>query len=278
MNNYTASTYSKALEDALHTDQAFVVHSVFQSGMNLAFWERLLYLGSDLESMKPFGVMLPEKQLASLMAACRQGDSGVYLRKNKRLVWESGIELELSEADIWDGKIEGKKRERDWVTNSLKHLNCCWEKHNPEYGLMQEFPQKTQIITSLKEVANGSPETITKQLDFWVGRGLGLTPGGDDMLVGLMALMYWTQHPFPWESLLDYLRKNGRNRTTAISNEYLHYAINGIFSHVIIDVLENMPDRKLCESALKKLLAVGHSSGADTIIGIISGLELLMEE
>lgn len=98
------------------------------------------------------------------------------------------------------------------------------------------------------------------------------------MLVGLMAVLCWALHPCPCGVILEYIRKKGRNRTTAVSCEYLYYAAQEIFSQEIPELLEAMSEEELCERAFCKLLEVGHNSGADTILGILCGLELLLEE
>ena len=277
MRCYFATACSQALwEQALRTDQVFDVHSVFPSGVNLMLGERLLYIGSDRAAMRPFGVLLREPQLFSLLASCRQGDGGVYQRERKRLVWGSGMVLDLSEADMRSGLITGEKRGADWAASSLRHLSRCWEKHKPAYGLAQEFPQREQLISSLKGVVCEDPMDAPRQLDFWIGRGPGLTPSGDDLLVGLMAVLHWAGRSCCCKPILAYLQEKGRARTTAVSFEYLYYAAQGIFSQEILELLRAMTEAGPCGPAFSRLLAVGHSSGADTILGMLAGLELFM--
>jgi hypothetical protein len=291
--NFIATIWSKALAQALCTDQAFVVHSVFRSGMNLALWERLVYIGSDCEGMRPFGILLPETALASLLAACRQGDRGIYLLRNQRLLFESGIVVDMSEAALWDGSIAGVQRGEIQAEKALILLDNCWAKHKPEYGLSQEFPRKEQLLLAFKGAIGGNHEAnaaaneeaegkangaaSAADLDFWMGRGLGLTPSGDDMLMGFMALSHWAGRPEYCGTIRLYLANFGKSRTTAVSYEYLHYASQGIFSQEVLELLERMADADLCEQAFCRLLAVGHSSGADTILGIMGGLELLTD-
>jgi hypothetical protein len=228
--------------------------------------------------MRPYEVRLDQEELLSLLALTRQGDGGAYLSKRQRLQWESGLEIDLSAAMLWGGAIRGKKRERGVIARCLANVQSCWETHAPVYGLADEYPDWRCLPAALRPIMNATPEDEERQLDYWVGRGPGLTPSGDDLLVGLAAVMHWATYPWPGEVFSRYLMQRGHERTTAVSCEYLHYIAQGIASVEVNALLEAMGDQRCCPAAFSRMLALGHTSGADTIVGILCGLLLKLEE
>ncbi|MDQ6636546.1 MAG: DUF2877 domain-containing protein [Candidatus Dormibacteraeota bacterium] len=98
-----------------------------------------------------------------------------------------------------------------------------------------------------------------------IGRGLGLTPEGDDLLVGTVATtLAWAPAlgrslPRLWLSQL--LPDDLRQRTTAISATLLELALDGCLPEPLATVLDvNSPDDHW-RGAWAQLLRLGHSTG-----------------
>ncbi|KFC05570.1 putative cytoplasmic protein [Trabulsiella guamensis ATCC 49490] len=108
------------------------------------------------------------------------------------------------------------------------------------------------------------------------GLGPGLTPSGDDMLVGAMAVLfasqfssYIQQHPFlPSADQLALL-------TTSVSCSYLNSARIGAFSSPVLRVVRHLQHKRDPRPAIRRLLAVGHTSGADMLVGMVVALKWL---
>ncbi|WP_072170913.1 DUF2877 domain-containing protein [Trabulsiella odontotermitis] len=108
------------------------------------------------------------------------------------------------------------------------------------------------------------------------GLGPGLTPSGDDMLVGAMAVLfasqfssYIQQHPFlPSADQLALL-------TTSVSCSYLNSARVGAFSSPVLRVVRHLQHGRDPLPAIRRLLAVGHTSGADMLVGMVVALKWL---
>jgi hypothetical protein len=117
----------------------------------------------------------------------------------------------------------------------------------------------------------------------FIGWGEGLTPAGDDYLVGLCAAL---------DALADgdarrraFLLRLGEKiaaegaRTTAIAAHSLRLAAHGHFNSDIlrsVDALQAEIDVRRVQRVLDTVLAVGATSGADTITGIVSGFAAWM--
>ncbi|HAT8013049.1 DUF2877 domain-containing protein [Citrobacter rodentium] len=98
-----------------------------------------------------------------------------------------------------------------------------------------------------------------------IGRGPGLTPSGDDLLTGMMAVFHAAEKPMPLflppADQLVFL-------TTSVSCSYLNSARVGEFSTPVLKVIRRLQSGRSPQSAIRRLLAVGHTSGADILLGI----------
>ena len=118
--------------------------------------------------------------------------------------------------------------------------------------------------------------TLVKAL---VGLGEGLTPSGDDFLVGLLAVLHVTGFlPCSAASTVSaQFCQCIRLGTSQLSGEFLRCAFEGHFAEPLVLLV-----RALCAPATDAwtahaatLAAVGHSSGVDAMVGIALGCRLL---
>jgi hypothetical protein len=109
------------------------------------------------------------------------------------------------------------------------------------------------------------------------GLGPGLTPAGDDVLAGLALGIRAGLGTLP-EPLADALHAAVEGRTTDLAVARVRHAVAGRPDepvHRLLTVLvdgQHPPDD--LEPAVRAVLKYGHSSGADTLVGIDRGLRL----
>jgi hypothetical protein len=109
------------------------------------------------------------------------------------------------------------------------------------------------------------------------GLGPGLTPSGDDALVGLLAVLHRLA-PQGEGSLAA--RRLGRavvenlHRTADISAHYLRLAAAGHFGERLIALCDALAGGAPSEvgAAAEAVVATGATSGADALLGVVSGL------
>ena len=102
-----------------------------------------------------------------------------------------------------------------------------------------------------------------------IGLGLGLTPGGDDFLCGVLAgliLAGLSRHPF--SRALSAQISGHLTDTNDISAAFLHCALLGQFS-LAVNHLTVLPSP---DEILSAFCEIGHSSGTDTLCGIYFAL------
>src|SRR5699024_3674221 len=112
-------------------------------------------------------------------------------------------------------------------------------------------------------------------LRYFIGRGKGLTPSGDDHLVGLLAIDVITGAFRPTFSNTIQSLISNESLTTDVGREYMKYALYGHFSSDVVQVTKNLfdenQDAEIREHMIK-LLKLGHSSGVDTAFGMLIGM------
>jgi hypothetical protein len=121
--------------------------------------------------------------------------------------------------------------------------------------------------------------TNTSAVEALIGLGPGLTPSGDDLLVGYLAGLWCTvQDKNERNEFIAHLgetisRLSGN--TNDISRTYLYHAVRGQVSRRLADLAEaisrggeHQPLLELAEAAMK----IGHTSGMETVTGLLLGL------
>ncbi len=101
------------------------------------------------------------------------------------------------------------------------------------------------------------------------GLGSGLTPAGDDFLIGFM-LWAWLAHPTPRRLCYEIIEM-AAPRTTILSAAFLRAAAEGECSaawHHLLDALAKGREDQLVNTATN-VLSHGHTSGADTLTGFL---------
>lgn len=121
-----------------------------------------------------------------------------------------------------------------------------------------------------------------RELASLVGLGRGLTPSGDDVVVGVLAGLDLARRasrvagPLRAE-LASGLAGDIASRTSRLSAQMLSAAALGFYAEPVLDVLDALsgetdePDG--LERAAARLVAMGHRSGEDTLRGIVAALD-----
>lgn len=113
-----------------------------------------------------------------------------------------------------------------------------------------------------------------------IGLGPGLTPSGDDFLVGFLAGLWGSSvhHPLRRSFTLQLGRvicSVAHERTGKISYTYLFHAARGQFSRRLFELVcllfTGAPAGQIIR-ATRAVLAGGHTSGSDLLIGLLAGL------
>jgi hypothetical protein len=125
-----------------------------------------------------------------------------------------------------------------------------------------------------QSIRTRDPSAAERVIGALVGLGEGKTPAGDDYLVGVFAALWSCSTTRAFAAALAPLLIASAGRTSDLSSLYLREAANGEASERLADVAAGIcagGSEEVVGNAVTKALAVGHSSGAAGIFGLLNG-------
>lgn len=143
----------------------------------------------------------------------------------------------------------------------------------------KDITQNSPFIARFKEHLQKieTDNNLTEFIKKIKGLGIGLTPSGDDFIVGLIAALYIIENALklPTKKTLKILKDNSLG-DNPFSNTYISLALENSFSEHVKNFIEAMAIPSNEESVIKHaeyLLSFGETSGSDLLAGIIIGLK-----
>ncbi|MGL5259044.1 MAG: DUF2877 domain-containing protein [Lachnospiraceae bacterium] len=134
-----------------------------------------------------------------------------------------------------------------------------------------------KCLSTVKKSKIVDHETITKELLGIVGLGVGLTPSGDDYIVGfLFGLMLRKEITFRLIQCIGNCLEEVLLETNDISRNFLQYAKDGKFNSKLIKLSETNRKKEM-KHFVEEIIDTGHSSGVDMINGLASALHIVLE-
>lgn len=110
----------------------------------------------------------------------------------------------------------------------------------------------------------------------WLGKGPGLTPSHDDTLTGMLLAGWYSGALSPVVGRRFFCASgNLAEVTTAVSVSYLHYAAQGCFASPLLHFIHALGRSHRLADAVQALLELGHTSGADTLLGFWLGQHII---
>lgn len=237
------------------------VHSVFEHAINLEVEKTLITLLPDADANIPDSVVLTYKDFALL----------------KNIKVKENILLEDKKIKIGEFEINFANSQNFENKFSISELasNQEIENRKKQFGFYHTLPERAEaklasLLVAIKNKDQQECENILKTL---IGLGSGLTPSADDALIGISAVIeFLTECGIDaFNNFADIVYKVSENRTTDVSRKYFRCACQKRYSLPLINVVRSLLQNNYTFDfpALAKLLNTGHSSGKDTMRGII---------
>ncbi len=166
-----------------------------------------------------------------------------------------------------------------WRTAVLWNPRPAWESIPPAH-LTAAWPILRGLLVGREHITPPPELTHADEVAAWlIGRGPGLTPAGDDFLMGwLYALWAGGQGTGDEgrgtrdnrQSLVP--SPQSLTRTTTLSAAYLQAASKGEAAetwHTLVEALTQAVVEERLTAAAQAILATGHTSGADALAGFV---------
>lgn len=279
-----AEEYSYRIPLLLKEQGSGKIHSIFQNGLNIKAGGSLIFIGNRKNGQIPFGIHLKNEDIQGLLHYCSADMEVAWDWESQMVLFpEPGIVLSCGEAEVFNNSLSNLGRPlRPEMAEAFFDL-LIKLRVNTGIGISaEEFlasekaggDVETHVRSLVTACQSSDRDAVESTLRYFLGRGPGLTPSGDDILIGFLVIDALTGYSSSlFKDVLGGLARDG-GLTTDVSREFLLYALNGDFSSVVNHAAEMIfnGNKQLCEEALVRLLETGHSSGMDTAFGMMVGL------
>lgn len=246
------------------------VHSVFARACNFACGETLLSLTAEDVPVGPTTLVLAPGSAADLRSRYRVGDA--IARRDDRLASPRTV-VDLADAYIWRPDACPAIAERVQIEANLGRCRARLEARLPTHASVLHREARTICGEIERACSERDIDGLLVRATRLVGWGEGLTPAGDDFLVGLLAALQATRAPFA--RCFGHAIAARADRTTAIAAHALLLAADGHFSADLLtlrDALLSSHDFARLERLADRALDIGATSGVDRVTGLLAGI------
>jgi hypothetical protein len=182
--------------------------------------------------------------------------------------------IAIGNAARWDPHITAWTAAQ--MARVIMHLAILTEAVTAETAMDHlAYPRMQAALAALRSgLGTRSPTVVAAAAGDLAGLGGGLTPSGDDVLVGgLVALAALPDRRT--DGLRDIIRDAAAGRTTRISEAYLQAAARGeaseAWQRLLAALAGHLPDD--VRGTAQKVRAFGETSGADVLTGFLLTLD-----
>ena len=286
----TTSTYA---DQILSCRISGTVHSVYKKTINIRLGQHLLALQSTASPLSPISLITDMEGQSMDQLPIRPGQPVNVLGDRIEIVMPDSASAECSSSFLYrpeeicesqlvsplpgfsHAKLYARLRSvlSTSDTGGFCLLSDSYKSSAEPFDLILETARK-RMSSCMLLLEQGQYQEAASTLAGLLGLGIGLTPSGDDFLCGVLAgllLRNQCSHPFALE--LGCQIRSRLVNTNEISRAFLNCALVSHFSRAVISLTLLPP----FEDILKSFSEIGHSSGMDTLSGIVYALELKLD-
>jgi hypothetical protein len=204
----------------------------------------------------------------------------------RRIRIEGGAEIDMAHISIWEARLpRWTQGDGDGVRSSLPSVTALLLSEAPEASFAHYLRDATTVVPRVQHalsvleagLTQRSVEVLTRAAGELAGLGSGLTPSGDDVLIGTLVAL--TVCPDAGaQGFRPAILGAAGGRTTRISEVYLDAAARGEAGeawHRFARVLPSRDDTVIV-SAARRVMAFGETSGSDMLAGFILATSALI--
>jgi hypothetical protein len=279
---------SKTLTESLYSLKrcSGQFHSIFNSCINVTLKDNfLLSLILETKPIHSRAVQIYQNDwFYYRLHQIELGDK-IYLNDDRLEIPSLSLLIPFSRSYVWDPE-EWSESHKSSISNLWKNAEFIRKVLFDEERILSfscEFKILFQNrIASLRyAVKENSLSKVIDAIAHLIGFGPGLTPSGDDFIVGFISSYHYLKkskftlsinmNDFVEQILLLY-----KNKTTFISEMMIYEACKGRFFKPIVELMRNLffSDQKNSLVSAYRLTKIGSNSGMDILRGIICGIEL----
>lgn len=268
----SVSTLLAPLFDIPGRSRRGAVLSVHGSAVNLVVDGALVTIASDRAGGLPNGLLVAEP--FSPRAAGVRAGMAARISQGELAIEDVPLRITTRDARHWRPELRPMPVPSDLLIRIAIATRAVRAAHAVGNRGIVSVTEASEMLAAAFS-SSGSVSDIAEAGRRLVGLGAGLTPSGDDVLVGvtaaLTALGDGRARPFArmWA-------RHARGRTTVVAEAFHRHAAAGAYSERLHDVLRAIVTGPVAAipAAVRTAAAWGATSGTDTLAGILMALDL----
>lgn len=280
------------------------VHSSFRQAVNILTPGGIVSVVSGPASRGPLNVSLAPHRMAELQSYRIEAGDAVARRGNVMVIGNGKLSISLKNARVClPPNLDGFRLAR--TDQILENLRVA-KKFTKSYGRLQGLGELIDLVDGtsvedhyhtnrfcayalprvrslMKAVSAGGVVAVQEASGELLGLGLGLTPSADDMLSGMMLILNMYARIVPTRlqfvsSVSRAIASETKARTTLLSREYVEQASQGNGNELLMELCQALLTGGLTDvdRMVRDVLNIGETSGTDTVLGVLLGLQLIL--
>ncbi|MEY8371211.1 DUF2877 domain-containing protein [Aerococcaceae bacterium 50-4] len=255
------------------------IQAVFDGSFNVKVKDQIIHFASYKGYISGHGLYLPREVYGKIRPYLKVGNR-VRITDNQITFYSL---QEILTFDYDEKVIDQQIDHVDTNATLISQVTQAY-KEATKQGLRIGLNNQDVTFKNIQDLlikGDFNPTNLNLIVSYLVGRGRGLTPSGDDMLVGYLSLM-WQFAPERAKLLAQKL-KEVHLSTTDVSRAYLLAATERHFSTPLFKYYQAVTalyegrenDLRDLEAKISWIMKVGHTSGQDMTYGIGLGIGYL---
>lgn len=245
------------------------IHSIFDNSFNCQFGDLLLHVSFSKNFLSSFGIQIEGIDYKVLKEKIHIGDR-LKLQDEKIVIYTFFEVITFSyEKKITNLSILQEPFSKERIQD-LKDLLEILLKDKENGLLINDGTYRFQV-----DFKNGDYLTAISHLKNFVGRGKGLTPGGDDFILGYYYI--FSHQDTDTAECIQVAVSPLLEKTTIVSSSYLKTGFLNYYSLPVkqLDILmtQGIFNPLEIKKALSNILNIGHTSGTDYCLGMLSAIK-----
>lgn len=245
------------------------IHSVFRRVVNIKTPKGLISVVTPSIG-KSASYIVTNRETDFLSFQIKAQDTAMFI--DKCIVFNDYLTVDINYARVWDDIIDCNFRwkKSNISYENLKALKAALDRYAVPDSAWAKILKDKDFSGRIKKLSGHNPSEAVKGL---MGFGIGLTPTGDDVLLGFLSIVNTCEdyrlvrNTFRDEIILSLKHTSDISASflkMAASNHYHEYV-----QKVLYSLVYGMPEDVI--QSVKKLLCLGATSGADIASGIYLG-------
>lgn len=264
---------------------AGAIHSVFATACNIAVGDLLITVHDAAKQHTPTSVRVAVNGTGCWTPVVRVGDRASFTAG-----WLSfgAHTLDLRQIPVWTPAERPRTTRRMVARARLAQLLSAHQIPVARTSSALTFTL-ARDVAALREIVIAPPGTRVRSEEIdavirrLIGAGEGLTPSGDDVLVGLLAALSRgvdSHQTVPIFAPIAEAVLRNTHRTTDVSAHHLKLATREFFGEPLINLIDAVVSGASLDAVHARtgeVLSVGASSGADALVGVLLGLQAALD-